>query len=353
MDAHDLLTGSRRRFLASLGALAVSNAVPAGNALAQAAAKPNRIDVHHHIIPPPYVAAQRDRILAGADIPNPASILDWTPERAVEEMDKTGVATAMTSISTPGIWFGNAQAARSLARQCNDYAAQMGRDHAGRFGLFGCLPLPDVEGSLKEIEYSLDTLKADGIGMFTSYGDKWPGDPEFEPVFDELNRRKAVVYFHPTGAACCSNLMPGIPASAIEYLFDTARAVMSLLYNGTFARCRDVKFIFSHAGGTMPVLAHRMEGFFSRHKEVADHVPNGAIAEIKKLHFDIASQVNSSAMPALLNLVPITQIMFGSDYPYVPIPATAFAFDKYGLPQADMQAINRDNALRLFPRLKT
>jgi predicted TIM-barrel fold metal-dependent hydrolase len=128
---------------------------------------------------------------------------------------------------------------------------------------------------------------------------------------------------------------------------------MSLLYNGTFARCRDIKFIFSHAGGTMPVLAYRMDGFFGRHKEVADHVPNGALAEIKRLHFDIASQVNSSAMPALLNLVPITQVLFGSDYPYVPIPATAFPFDKYGLPDADMLAINRGNALRLFPRLKT
>jgi predicted TIM-barrel fold metal-dependent hydrolase len=348
--------GSRRQFLAALGALAASGAIPVGGALAQAATgggKPNRIDVHHHIIPPPYVAAQRDRILAGADIPDPASILVWTPQRAVEEMDKTGVATAMTSISTPGIWFGDPAAARKLSRDCNDYAAQMGRDHPGRFGLFGCLPLPDIDGSLREIEYALDTLKADGIGMFTSYGDKWPGDPKFAPVFDELNRRKAVVYFHPTGADCCSNLMPGIPASAVEYLFDTTRAIMSLLYNGTFARCRDIKFIFSHAGGTMPVLANRIDGFFGRHKEVADHVPNGARVELTKLHFDIASQVNPSAMAALLNLVPITQILFGSDYPYVPIPATAFSLDKYGLPAADMQAINRDNALRLFPRLKT
>jgi predicted TIM-barrel fold metal-dependent hydrolase len=347
---------SRRRFLASLGALAIGGAVPAGGVLAQAAAggaKPNRIDVHHHIIPPPYVAAQRDRILAGADIPDPASILRWTPDRAVEEMDKTGVATAMTSISTPGIWFGDAEAARSLARACNEYAAQMGRDHAGRFGLFGCLPLPDLDGSLREIEYALDVLKADGIGMFTSYGDKWPGDPAFAPVFDELNRRKAVVYFHPTGAECCSNLMPGIPASAVEYLFDTTRAIVSLLYNGTFVRCPDIRFIFSHAGGTVTVLASRIDGFFGRHKEVADHVPHGAIAEMKKLHFDIASSVNPSTMAALLNLIPISQILFGSDYPYVPIPATAFAFDKFGLPAADMQAINRENALRLFPRLKT
>ena len=345
---------SRRRLVAALAALAAGGAL-APLALAEpaprSAAAPRRIDVHHHIIPPPYVAAQRARILAGADIPDPTALLHWTPAAALEAMDRSGVATAITSISTPGIWFGDVAAARALARACNDYAAGMARDHPGRFGLFACVPLPDPEGSLAEIDYAFGTLKADGIGLLTSYGDKWPGDPAFAPVFDELNRRKAVVYVHPTAPGCCTSLIPGIPASMTEFLFDTTRAVTSLLVNGTFARCPDIRFIFAHASGTLAVLAGRIDGFFKRHKEYAAQVPGGVLPALRRLHFDIASQVNPPAMAALLKLVPVSQILFGSDFPYVPIPATAVPFDAFDLAAPDKRAIDRGNALRLFPRL--
>ncbi|MGH9786243.1 MAG: amidohydrolase family protein, partial [Terriglobia bacterium] len=170
---------SRRELLTALAAAGAGMILPAGRLWSQASAQgsgepPNRIDVHHHIIPPPYLNRERDRILAAADPALGPRILAWKPAQAVEEMDRNGIATAITSISNPGIWSGNVQSARSLARACNEYAAQMVRDYPGRFGFFAALPLPDPDGSHREIEYALGTLKADGFGLMTSYEDKWP-----------------------------------------------------------------------------------------------------------------------------------------------------------------------------------
>ena len=169
------------------------------------ARKFNRIDVHHHLSPPGYIAE------LGPNQRLTPQTLAWTPEKAIEQMEKGGVDLAITSITTPGIWFGLHAAARRLARLCNDYAAKIRNDHPGRFGMFVNLPLPDVDGSLAEIEYGMDQLKADGVCLFTSYGDKWLGDPAFDKVFAELNRRKCVVYVHPTTCTCCTNMLPGFP----------------------------------------------------------------------------------------------------------------------------------------------
>ena len=154
----------------------------------------HRIDVHHHVLPPFYQEEARARIEATAvGFPQ---LFQWTPARSLEEMDRCGVATSVLSISTPGVWFGDNEAARSMARRCNDYAALQVSDHAGRFGHFAALPLPDVEGSLREIEYAFDTLHADGVGLLTSYGNTWLGDPAYAPVFDELNRRHEIGRAH-------------------------------------------------------------------------------------------------------------------------------------------------------------
>ncbi|OFV97419.1 MAG: hypothetical protein A3H28_05080 [Acidobacteria bacterium RIFCSPLOWO2_02_FULL_61_28] len=354
---------SRRRFVTSLAAFGASMVLPSGGSRAQTVPRgsgnqpnrpnrPNRIDVHHHTLPTPYLRSQRERILSSVDSARIPQVLGWTPARAVEEMDKYGVATAITSIGGPGIWLGDVPASRSLARACNEYSAQMVRDHPGRFGLFAALPLPDPEGSLREIEYALDTLQADGFILLTSYGDKWPGDPAYAPVFEELNRRKAVVFFHPAAPACCRNLIPGIPPVVTEFLFDTTRAITSLLFSGSFARFPDIRFIFTHAGGTMPVLASRIEGYIEQHPEILRRLPNGVPYELKKLHYDVANAVNPSSMAALMNLVPASQILFGCDFPFYPIGLTAGRLDDYGLSAADRQAIHRDNATRLFPRLK-
>ena len=347
----------RREFLTSLGAFGASMILPSGGLFAQAvpaarSGKPNRIDVHHHVLTTPYMQSQRERILSAIDSARIPQVLGWTPAKAIEEMDKYGVATGIASLGGPGIWLGDVQASRSLARASNEYTAQLVRDHPGRFGLFAALPLPDPEGSLREIEYALDVLKADGFGLLTNYGDKWPGDPAFAPVFEELNRRKAVVFFHPAAPACCRNLIPDISPTLTEFLFDVTRAITSLLFSGSLARFPEIRFLFTHAGGTMPVLAKRIERYIGRHNELSPRAPKGVLTELKKLHFDVADAVNPSSLEALRNLIPASQILFGSDFPFVPIGDTAEDLDQYALPAQERQAINRDNATRLFPRLK-
>jgi predicted TIM-barrel fold metal-dependent hydrolase len=311
---------------------------------------PHRIDVHHHILPPDYIARVGDARIGPLILSGKTP--QWTPAQSIEVMDRHGIATAMTSISAPGLWFGDRQATRDLARHCNDYAAGVRRDHPGRFGIFACLPLPDVDASLREIEYAFDVLKADGIGLLTSYGEQYPGDPTFAPVFDELDRRKAVVFFHPTAASCCTCL-PGIPAATLEFPFDTTRAITSLLYGGTLARCRDIKLIFSHAGGAVPFLAERIARLAVR-PEFKAMVPNGVVPELQRLYYDTALSANALAFRSLLELVTIDKVLFGSDYPFAPeatTAATVRGLAELGLSPADLRAIERDNAIALLPNL--
>ncbi|HXP31549.1 MAG TPA: amidohydrolase family protein [Stellaceae bacterium] len=315
-------------------------------------ARPHRIDTHHHILPPAYVAEERERILAVAGMVGP-QFLDWSPQKAIEEMDRNGVATAIVSISTPGVWFGDKEQGRRLARLCNEYGASMMREHPGRFGMFAALPLPDIEGSLREIEYALDTLKLDGVGLMTSYANKWPGDPAFAPVFDELDRRKTAVYFHPTMAVCCPSI-PDLAPALIEFPTDTTRAITTLLFSGTFSRCPDLRFIFSHGGGTLPMLVSRMTGSLDRAsmKHVKARIPKGALYELRRQYYDTAGIANPVAIAALSKFAPMTQILFGSDFPFWPIAWIAEGLRGLELSVSDLQAIERDNALRLFPKYR-
>ncbi|MGH9683735.1 MAG: amidohydrolase family protein [Candidatus Acidiferrales bacterium] len=338
----------RREFLSSvaacgMGAILLHPALRAGPLTV--AGKPRLIDFHHHIFPPAFLA------VALGNFQKSLALSDWTPQRSLDEMDSNGVATSIVSLTSPGVWFGNPDAARTLSRKCNDYAAQLVRDYPDRFGFFAAVPLPDTEGSLREIAYALDVLKADGIGLLTSYGDKWPGDPAYAAVFDELNRRKALVYFHPTVPNCCKNLIPSIAPPLIEYPHDTTRAVVSLLFSGSFARLRDIRFIFSHAGGTIPMLAGRIAQL-EHPADLNKTAPNGVEYELKRLHYEIANSANRSSISALTNLVPISQILFGSDFPFVPTRVTAVGMTHVGLSAAELRAIGRENAIALLPRLK-
>jgi predicted TIM-barrel fold metal-dependent hydrolase len=337
----------RRRFLISLAAFGASTALPLASSLAQTSISPWLIDVHHHIIPSFFVDAWRDR-----GRPSPPSF-GWSPQKALGEIDQSGVATAIVSYSTPGVWLGDVQPARTLARRCNEYAAQLARDNPGRFGFFAALPLPDADGCLREIDHAFGTLKADGVGLLTSYDDKWLGDAAFAAVFEELNRRNAVVYVHPTAPACCRELMSYVPPNVTEFVQDTNRAISSLLFSGSFGRLRSIRFIFSHAGGTIPMLAGRIAQVGSRQPQFATTVPNGVEYELKRLHYEVANSATRPAIAALTSLIPITQILFGSDYPVYPISMTAGGLSKVGLSEAELHAIQRDNAIALFPRLKT
>src|SRR4029077_15313206 len=245
----------RRKFLANLAAAGLSAATSIGAARTARAGSRRLIDVHSHIVPPFYLAENRERIAGSRGGEISRAWLEWTPQQSLAAMDEHGVETAVLSLSTPGVWFGNAEEARTTARRVNEYGAELVRDHPGRFGLFAAIPLPDTEGSLREIEYGLDVLKADGIGLLTSYGDKWLGDPAYRSVLEELNRRKAVVFVHPTTPNCCRTLMPGIATLMAEVPQDTTRTIISLLFSGTLTRLKDIRFIFCHAGGTVPIVA--------------------------------------------------------------------------------------------------
>jgi predicted TIM-barrel fold metal-dependent hydrolase len=336
--------------LAGVGALTGTTLFPGGLALGQGAGA-KVIDTHHHFYPPDYQKAWL-AFEAERKIPHFPSQVAWTREKAVEEMDKNGVRTAVLSLaSTPGVWFNaGPEAAGKMVRISNDYAAEMMRDYPGRFGLFATLSMLDPDATLKEIEYAFDTLKADGVGLQTNYGDKWLGDAAYKPIFEELNRRKAVVYVHPLVAACCYNLSVGTFPAVIEVPHDTTRTVTSLLLSGTLARLRDIRWLFSHAGGTIPMMAGRIDAFYAARAPAMGIAPDGIESELRRLHYDTANATHPAAMAALLRLVPVSQVTFGSDYPYFPLNQLE-SLRQLGLLPAQIQAIESENAIRLIPRL--
>jgi predicted TIM-barrel fold metal-dependent hydrolase len=348
---------SRRKFLQALavaGAGAVLPGCGIGGRLFAQAISPNvrpmagRVDVHHHLFPPFYVEAMKDQLAA-----NGFTLRKWSPAISLDMMDKHGIATAFVSPVQRLVMdsqSGRDEKGRTLARKSNEYGAQMVRDNPTRFGNFAALPLPDTDGSLKEIAYSLDVLKADGISLWTSYLDKWMGDPSFAPVYEELNRRSAIVFVHPARASCCRNLAG--QSGIIEYDIDTARAIDSLLWDGTLAKNPNIRFIFSHSGGAFPVLAARIIDDFPKNR--AANAPNGVDYEFKKLYFDTAHAGRAPALDALKDISPISQILYGSDAPIRNYELTDEWLVKYaGFSEDDWKAINRGNAERLFPRLKS
>jgi len=341
-------TNITRRTLIAGGAAALGvGALIGPRALAQA--KPHRIDVHHHISPPGWVTAMKN-----AGVPHNPPRDDWSVQKSLDDMDKGGTATAIVSPTTPQLNFlaNDKDTAARVARESNEYTKKLMADHPGRFGLFAMLPLPHVDESLKEIAYALDTLHADGIGLMTNYGDKWLGYSDFAPIWEELNRRKATVYTHPTTANCCLNLVQGIPESAIEWGTDTARTITNLIFSGTSQRYKDINWIFSHGGGALTAVAERLQIQMVSTPPHKDKFTRAIVdGELTRFHYDTAQVSNAVTIGALAKLVPVSQIVFGTDYPY----RTALDHAK-GLAVAfsgpDLQAIERNNALRLIPRLK-
>jgi predicted TIM-barrel fold metal-dependent hydrolase len=309
------------------------------------------IDVHHHVSPPAFVTA----LIKHQSGERP--MLDWTPARSIEDMDRAGVARSVTSITTPGVWFGDRDEARQLARVCNDYGARLKADFPRRFGLFASLPLPNVDDSLKEIEYAFDHLKADGVGIVTSNGDKWLGDESLAPVMEELNRRKAIVYTHPTVANCCRNVLPDVHYSVVELSTDTTRAIANLLFTGTAARFPDIRFIFSHAGGTMPFIYQRFVAYprldqaLGLNKGIQDKVPGGVLKTLQSFYYDTAQSAHPMAMKPLANLVSAKQILFGTDFPFRTAADHVKGLTGCDFTAQDLVLIYRDNALQLMPQL--
>jgi len=308
----------------------------------------HRIDVHHHPSPPSYLNARFARDKQYAPQKN------WTVAKSLEDMDRGGVATALLSLPhSVQIWPGRSDEARGLARDWNEYMARLARDHRGRFGVFAALPILDIDGSLEEIRYALDTLKADGVALMTNIGDKWLGDTHYTPVFEELNRRGAIVYTHPVAPTCCRDMLAEFNDSVIEYGADTTRAIGKVLYGGTAARFPRIRFIFSHAGGTLPYLAFRfMRQLRRAPEEVRVRMPDGLPAALNKFYYDTANTSNVYALASFTKLIALTQLMFGTDFPFGSAEHDARALAECGFTPAELRAIECENAYRLLPRLK-
>jgi 6-methylsalicylate decarboxylase len=304
------------------------------------------IDVHHHLFPPPFVAqlVEHQHYLARG------IARTWTPQISLEDMDRAGVATAVTSITAPGFALAGRERLLKLNRESNDYGARMSADHRGRFGLFASLPLPDIDASLAEIGYALDVLKAEGIGLLTSYGDKWLGDPAFVPVMDELHRRGALVYVHPTAADCCRNLLPGVADWVIEFPVDTTRTIASLLFSGTAARCPGIRFIFAHVGGILPLISEHLVRAAEVDATLAARVPGGVKDALRRFHYDTALRAHPAGLFTATHVIGVDRLLFGSDAPLRTSQSQVDGLRACGLSAADLRKIEFENARRLLGR---
>jgi len=311
---------------------------------ARAADSAHRISVHSHHAPPAWAAAIKGT-------PNDAPPNQtWSAARQFEDMDKAGIAVAVNSVTQPGVVFLNPESAIRVARESNEFSAKLGGDFKGRFANFATLPMPAVDASLKEIAYALDVLKMEGVCLMTSYNDKWLGHKDFAPVMDELHRRKANVFVHPTRTNCCAQSVPDIGPSLFEFNTDTTRTVASLIFTSTADRCRDINFIFSHGGGTVPMLVDRFNNTPLSDKRYASFTPEGVMAALRRFHYDTAIAANAPAMAALKAMVPISQILYGTDFPFRPSPPQTASLQPL-FTKDELALVERGNALRLMPGL--
>ena len=333
LDRREVLTGG----LATLGVATLGT--PAARAQGQVKSK---IDVHHHFLPPAHREALSQH-KAGAP--------KWSVQMSLEDMDKSGIGTAVLSQVQPGTWWGDNEESRRLSREINEYGAKLVRDHPGRFGLFATITPADADGSLKEIEHAFDTLKADGIGLLTSYNGKYLGDSSFAPVYAELNRRKAVIYVHPLAPNCCGDVVPGTPPGSIEYATDTTRTIAHLVFSGTSQKYPDIRWIFSHSGGTLPFLTAR---FIQQQKvQKHPHLPNGPMPEFQKLYYELAQGHTKAQLAGLFEMVKVSQVLYGTDYPYREGADVNEGIANWKFSAADLRSIENETARKLLPHLKT
>ena len=308
------------------------------------------IDVHHHFMSQAYLDAVG--VERAASPGSSGYVEPWSAQQSLEFMDMAGIAAAVISVSAPGIDMGPPHATAALARDCNEQQARMVADHPKRFGSLAIVPLPHIELTLGEIDHTLSTLKADGVVMMSNYGGEYIGSPKFWPVFEELNRRKAAVFFHPAAPENYRGF-PGVSLSTMEFPFDTARAIMSMLYHGTPEKFPNVKMIFSHAGGVMPYLAGRTAVLSQRNKGFRLSGER-LVPAMRNFYYDVTQSLSAPTFAALRTLVPMDHLLFGSDCPFakeLQVRAALTELDRLELPPAEREALESGNALRLFPHL--
>ncbi len=306
------------------------------------------IDVHAHFLPETYRQAA---LAAGHEHPDGFPELPaWSAAEHLDAMHRLGIETSLLSISSPGVHFGDDGDARSLARLVNEEGHRTVAAHPERFGHLASLPLPDVDGSVEEIGYCYDRLAVDGVCLLTNTGGTYLGDAALEPVFDELDRRHARVFLHPTSPACWEHTSFGRPRPMLEFLFDTTRAVVNLVLNGTVARHPDISFIVPHAGATLPVIADRVAAFSL---VLADVDPaTDVMRDLAGLHYDLAGFPVPRQLDAVLALTTFEHLHYGSDYPFTPEFVARMGADALataGEPAGSIVGGLAANTVRLFP----
>ena len=310
-----------------------------------------KIDVHAHLVPPDYVAAMH---AAGVDDVEGFPLPKWSEESHLAVMDRNGITSSILSISAPGIKFASGQAARDLARRINEGSAERRQRTKGRFGAFALLMLPDVEGAIAEMDYALDVLKLDGIGLLTNYDGTYLGDPAFDALFAAAAARDAVVYTHPVAPVGYEKLLLGYSASALEYPFDTTRMLVNLAASGTLRRYPKLKLIASHGGGTVPYLSWRITSISPLFNRLDPPITSSEIeAQLKNVYYASTAVSNDASLSTYAAFVPLERRLFGTDTPFMPeaaIQPALQALDRNLAPQ-DVAALQSGNAAALFPGL--
>ncbi len=307
------------------------------------------IDIHHHFLPPAFAEA-----LAQSGHPAAAQVLAlaWSPEKSLAMMDEAGIETAIVSLSLPGASFRGAADPAPLARQCNEYAARMIADYPGRFGAFASLPMLDAQAAIAEVEYALDILKLDGVTLLSNVRGRYPGDANFDPLLAELNRRRAIVFLHPNQAPG-----PGLN-DFVEFPHEVTRALASLTESGGIERYSRIRYILAYGGGTIPFIASRvtvvgMDVFGNLLKTMISYLKRART--MQRMNYDLTASTDPYAWRALYGHTQTTRILMGSNYPWTSPAAFARqraelrAFEELDLP--GIEAIERGNTLKLFPRL--
>ena len=311
------------------------------------------IDVHHHILPDVFYRATND-------VHNPVGGIKpppWTKESMLSYMDDAGIDVAITSISTPGVHMGDDAKARELARRVNELSADLIKERPDRLGGFAALPLPDVDGALRELEYAMDVLKMDGVVLFSNARGIYLGDARFKPLFDELERRKAVVFVHPTASFDASSRGLDLPDTLIDFTADTTRAIAQMHYKNVFARTPNVKYIFSHAGGTAPFLAKRLAIIDEMNVMPGAEERGTAADTFRRLYWDTALSWSPANMELLRSVAGMGQVLFGSDFPYLrrdlAVNCRSEVEASPMLSPVESRSVMSGNALKLFPRFST
>ncbi|KAJ5780067.1 hypothetical protein N7457_005227 [Penicillium paradoxum] len=320
----------------------------------------NKIDTHHHYVPSFYSKAIAK---AGGD-PSGWPTPSWRPLQSKLLMKRLGVQTSILSVTAPGACILQGQESFDLARKLNIYGAEMRDKDPQAFGFLASLPsLLDTEAALAELTYALDTLHADGVTLFTRYGpgNVYLGHPSLEPIWAELNRRKAVVFIHPTHPADTTPINKVLPQPAVDYPHETTRTAMDMITQGTLRKFPDCKVILSHAGGALPYLVTRVATPMRKAPDFAVNLRMGTthsqvMEDFRSFYFDLALSTAPSVLDMVLKMIPHDHLLFGSDFPYAPTSAyPAFLEDLEGYEMdADLrEKINFRNALDLIPRLRT